>query len=435
MFRRKNSLAVTFSISLVLALTFVIGTPNVLMAKKIKLTMWHSSGHPLFTEEFVKKAEEYMKENPDIVIEEYSYPDEIIRQKLYPAIAGGVAPNVLYALPEQEIWMRSGICVPMPEGLQEWIKEHDYHADELYDIDGKYYSAACAMSSPMMFYNLEIWQEAGMSEKDFPETWTELKETAKKLTEYDAAGNISQAGFAFNGRTNGMVYDYLLQLGGHMWSKDGRTCVMNSPEGVEAWQFLYDLMWVDKVNSAGFLNYNEAFGTGKAAMTWCYSWFRDSLESNYPDIKFEQFPNPLPDDRPFGSPEFWAYGRRDTERLYVVIHSAKEKEEASWEYLKSLYKNNEFLRTLAEFVKGVPLRKELLALPYYQTDWWKMRNKVVLNTIYAPMENRLYMELLSNAEHAILREKKPIKKILDELVETENEYLETQPLFVGRDRY
>jgi ABC-type glycerol-3-phosphate transport system substrate-binding protein len=217
MFDRKSSLVVTFSISLVLALLFVVGAPNFLMAKdKVKFTVWHSSGHPLMSEEYEKRAEEFMKENPDIEIEGFTYPDEVIRQKLYPAIAGRVAPNVLYALPEQEIWMRSGICVPMSEDLQEWIKEHDHNADEVYDVNGKYYSAACAMDSPMMFYNLEIWQKAGMSEKDFPETWSELREIAKKLTKYDAAGNISQAGFAFNGRTNGMVYDYLLQLGGHM---------------------------------------------------------------------------------------------------------------------------------------------------------------------------------------------------------------------------
>jgi multiple sugar transport system substrate-binding protein len=435
MFNRKNRSVVTFSISLVLVLAFVVGAPNLLMAKKIKLTVWHDSSHPLANKIYEKKAEEFLKENPNVEWEAFIYPDDIIRQKLYPALAGGVAPNILQALPEQEIFMRSGICVPMSEDLQEWIKEHDYHADEFYDIDGKYYSAAYAMDSPMPFYNLEIWQEAGMSDKDLPETWSELREIAKKLTKYDGSGNVSQAGFAFNGRTNGMVYDYLLQLGGHMWSKDGRTCVMNSPEGVEAWQFLYDLMWVDKVNSPGFLNYNEAFGTGKAAMTWCYSWFRDSLESNYPDIKFEQFPNPLPDDRPFGSPEFWAYGRCDTQRTYLVLHSSKEREEASWKYLESVYKDNEVLRSLAETVKCIPLRKELIALPYYQTGWYEIRSKIGLNTIFAPMENHLYIELLTDAEHAILREKKPIEEVLEEVVESENEYLETQPFFVGRDRY
>jgi len=435
MFKRKNVFA-TIGMLVVLGLTLVVGTPNFLMAKeKTKLVMWDTSVAPIEHELFVEKVGQFMKENPNIEIEVSAYPDRVLRDKLYVSIAGGVAPNLMNGLPEQEIWMKSGICVPAPKHLQEYIEEHDYLADDLYDIEGKYYWFSPGIDSPTYFYNTKLWQEAGLSEQDIPETWSELREVARELTKYDSKENIVQAGFAYNMRTNGLFYDLLLQLGGHMWSEDGRTIVCNSPEGVKAWQFLYDLMYVDKVNSPGFLGYSEAFGTGKAAITWCYSWLRDSIRSNYPDIEFAQFINPLPDDRTFGSPNFWAYGRCDSDRTFVVLSSTGEKEDASWRFLESVYKDNEMMRKLADNKRIIPLKKELADLPEYQKGWYAVARRLMFNTVYAPMESHLYNELLTDAENAILREHKPIKEVLDEVVEIESIYLEDQPYYTGRDKY
>lgn len=434
MFNKKSS--GKFIVGILMSLVLVLAVSNEVVAeKKIKINMWLVKGvSPTKTSEYLKKVEEFRAKNPNIEIKVTLFPEDIYRTKILQAIAAGTAPEIMDAPSGLEILQNTGRLSPMPEDLVKWCRKHDYMFDELNNFEGKYYSNMYFLSLPSPYYNVEIWEKAGLGKKDIPKTWSELAKVAKKLTRYDNTGKIVQAGFAFNGRENGIWMDILYQLGGHVWSKDGRSCVFNSPEGIKAFQVLYDLIYVYKVNSPRFLEYREAFGTGKAAITWCHPWFTDYMDTTYPDIKVKRFLNPLPDDRPFGSPKFVTYGRCDAEPFFYIPKSSREKEEAGWKYFELVIKDNECTRRIVDSFGGLPLRKDIRDDPCYKTEWLLAQRREVDTIVYTLLEEHLYYELLNDVAYRILVDREPIKKVLNEAVKEENDFLKTRPLFVGIEK-
>jgi ABC-type glycerol-3-phosphate transport system substrate-binding protein len=97
-----------------------------------------------------------------------------------------------------------------------------------------------------LFYNKDLFNEAVIEKP--PDTWEELVETAKKLTDRSKG----QAGFGILGEKGGAGWHFLnwvWQSGGDFEvKKEGKwTAVFDSPEAVRALQFVKDLRWKHQV--------------------------------------------------------------------------------------------------------------------------------------------------------------------------------------------
>ena len=135
-------------------------------------------------------------------------------------------------------------------------------------------------------YNKDLLKRAGLvdekGEAKPPKDWDELREYAKKLTEFDSNGRMKVLGFApLYG--NSWLYMYSWMNGGEFMEPDGRKCIMNDPKNVEALQYIVDLYddagGYDKVSAfqAGFQNDAlDPFVQGKVAMkidgSWIVAW-------------------------------------------------------------------------------------------------------------------------------------------------------------------
>lgn len=114
-----------------------------------------------------------------------------------------------------------------------------------------------------------------------PTTWDELLQMSK-----DGAGqNGTEHGFVFQGkRFEGLVTNYLEFLwsnGGEVF--DGDKVVINSAEGVEALQYMVDLVQKDKVSPEGVTTYEtedsrRLFTEGKSVFlrNWPYVWAKST---------------------------------------------------------------------------------------------------------------------------------------------------------------
>lgn len=71
--------------------------------------------------------------------------------------------------------------------------EQDFNGVNAHVIDGKVYYIDYGMMTGSVYYNKEMWKEAGLTDDDIPKTWDEMIEVAKKLTIKDG-DNIVQAG-------------------------------------------------------------------------------------------------------------------------------------------------------------------------------------------------------------------------------------------------
>ena len=92
-----------------------------------------------------------------------------------------------------------------------------------------------------VYYNKEMWKEAGLTDDDIPKTWDEMIGVAKKLTIKDG-DKIVQAGLNFN---NDFHQNYLLglnyQLGENLFQEDGKTPPKTGDETAPLFPFVLAL--------------------------------------------------------------------------------------------------------------------------------------------------------------------------------------------------
>jgi multiple sugar transport system substrate-binding protein len=137
-------------------------------------------------------------------------------------------------------------------------------------IDGKVYAAPIMASWVIMFYNTQMFEEAGLDPNRPPKTWDELVQFGKKLqspTTYaitDSWGPGEYVTVAFFRWAKSAGADI------HEWRGNKVFWKLNSPECVEAAQFMKDMMDMGVMDPGSPTYYQQQiadlFGKGHAAM-------------------------------------------------------------------------------------------------------------------------------------------------------------------------
>jgi multiple sugar transport system substrate-binding protein len=156
----------------------------------------------------------------------------------------------------------------------------DFMDIALTDYNGHPYIMPYSLDVRLLYYRTDLLEAAGFTEP--PQTWDQLVEYAQALTkDLDGDGNIDQWGFVSLGLAGQVFntytfFDFLFQKGGQIFDENGKPA-FNSPEGVEALQFMVDLKNLYKVMPPDVITYDnnevhEGFLAGKFAMTnhWPY---------------------------------------------------------------------------------------------------------------------------------------------------------------------
>ncbi|GAA4930196.1 sugar ABC transporter substrate-binding protein [Streptomonospora halophila] len=153
--------------------------------------------------------------------------------------------------------------------------------------DGTYYGAARSVNSLGLFYNKDVLEEEGVAP---PRTWDELRASAERLTEGDRYGLAISALSTADG-----VYQFLPWL----WSNGGDERRLDSPESVEALEFVVSLV-EDGSASRSAVNWtqadvNDQFIAGNAAMMINGPWQQPVL-AEHPDLDWGVVEVPVPEE-------------------------------------------------------------------------------------------------------------------------------------------
>ena len=141
--------------------------------------------------------------------------------------------------------------------------------------NGVRYGAPLSLSLLTLHCNEAHLQEAGIAAP--PATWDELLRVAKAITTKERAGWAVNYGAPSGiGGTASYWFAFLQQAGGTLYDRDGRAGFL-SPEGIDALQFMIDLMPATHESALTSTSINEAtalFMTGKASMmmNWPFMW-------------------------------------------------------------------------------------------------------------------------------------------------------------------
>ena len=228
---------------------------------------------------------EYSEENPDVDVEPIYAGDYVqtMQRTLTSSKAGNPADIAL--LTSADVWtaVDEGIIIPLQPLID---AEGEGFLDRffpgmLYDakVADEFYAIPFQKSTPIFYYNKDMFREAGLDPEKAPETWEELAEYAAILTTDDRYGleiPIDQW----------LPSIFILQNGGEINNVEGTETYLDSPEAIEAIEYLLGL--VEK----GYMPAKRLFGdsssdfvAGKTAMmynsTGSLAFVRDSASFDW----------------------------------------------------------------------------------------------------------------------------------------------------------
>jgi multiple sugar transport system substrate-binding protein len=209
-------------------------------------------------------------------------PAQDIVQQLGQALAGSTPPDVFYVDAARFADYASvGALEPYADKVPD-VNDFYPNLRQAFTYDNKLYCVPKDTSTLALQINTDLWAKAGLTDADIPTTWDQLTGTAQKIK---AKGIVPMA----LGDTRDRVGAFLVQAGGWLVSKDGRSPTGDTPENVQALTYVQTLLKqglarYPKQLDAGWSG--EAFGKGKVAMTIEGNWIKGALTNDFPDIKY-----------------------------------------------------------------------------------------------------------------------------------------------------
>ncbi len=300
-------------------------------SKKTKLVVWGLWGTP----GDMAVVKEFERRNPDIDVVVIRVGGGMDSQKLLTSVVGKVPPDLVqqdrFSIGE---WASRGAFMK----LDDLIKRDNFDTSVFYPAcmkeamyEGHVYAIPRYTDDRALYWNKEVFREAGLDPERPPRTWDELVAYSDKLTVIDRAGNIKRIGFIPN-YGNSWLYLYGWQNGGRFMSDDGRRCTLNHPKIVEALEWMvrfYDryggIERISKFLSAFQGGQYDPFLLGKIAMKIDGNWYLQSIARYAPELEFGVAPAPVPKGRPYIT---WSGGFS----LAIPV-GAKHVEEA-WKFIK-----------------------------------------------------------------------------------------------------
>lgn len=187
----------------------------------------------------------FNEEYPDITVTSEVLPWADRDTALSSAIAGGVAPDLVYMIPNEIVqYQQQDALTP----LQDFLNTDGYleNALEYGNIEGDQYSAPILMSVVPTTCNGDLLDQLGA---EVPETWDDLLalgEAAKAEGLY-----ATQLNFKPDDAMDMAFLPYVQQSGGSTFDDEGNP-TLDSPEVLEAVQFLHTLA------DEGYINIDDS---------------------------------------------------------------------------------------------------------------------------------------------------------------------------------
>ncbi len=285
------------------------------------INIWGGSRVPLMEDMFARFSEEH----PWITVENQLVPGGERLQKIQTAIAGGTPPDCPM-INQGEIPMfavRDALIA-----LDGYMAEDGVSEDEYYDYaikasqwQGETFTLPNVSAAwQLYFYNLDAFEEVGLDPTSPPETWDEMINAAEDLTIKDGDA-IQRLGYEFYHGLPGSndFKQALVSNHGSFMSDDGRTVEFNSPEGMEAMQWLLEMMEtvygsVDAYQEWGAVQGSEDISNPFIAETLAAQfagvWEIFYIQEGNPDLRYrvDQLPHSNDGESHASAEGSWSYG-------------------------------------------------------------------------------------------------------------------------------
>ncbi len=368
--------------------------------KPITLVYWRVFDNPDAFQTIIKQYEAI---HPNITIQYHKFRYSEYRSKLLNALAEDRGPDIFSI---QNTWVKQyqTKLAPMPatitmaypvvsEGIQKRVSYQlrTYNSLSVRDIkndfvdvvshdvilkDGKIYGLPLSLDTLAMFYNKDLFNNAGISQ--IPKYWNnEFLQDVKKLTIQDPKNGLIQSGVALGGSTNinrfsDILSVLMMQNGATMLSPNGRVefnlALNNSTNntaynpGVEALRFYTDFANPAKESYSwkGTLpNSLDMFINGNLAIMFDYSYDINTIKMRAPKLNFSVAKLPQIEGNPPTNINFANY-------WVEVVSKKSAHKNAAWDFIQFMTKASEVKSYLQKTKRPTALRSLI--------NWQKQQN-------------------------------------------------------------
>jgi multiple sugar transport system substrate-binding protein len=313
---RSRLLAVLAILVIVMSLGAVVGAQD----DMVEIEYWQYNFGPR-VDAMNMLIEQFEAENPGIhVVHNSDIPYDNFRDELAASAPAGVGPDVVTLfygwIPA---FVDAGYLVPLPDDpfSEEFILETFSPMVANAKFEGSYWAIPTAVRSLALFWNKDIFADAGLDPESPPATLDDFVAAAIATTKYDGDESdiysIVQQGHApaLSAQDHHWFREVLIrQFGGAPYSDDGRTVTYNSEEGCAAFSWLAAFETEHLTGSNDILDgATNAFVNGETALHVDGSFRIGTIRGNNPDLNYgvTELPvGPNGEQHTFGS--YWTHG-------------------------------------------------------------------------------------------------------------------------------
>jgi multiple sugar transport system substrate-binding protein len=203
-------------------------------------------------------------------------------QQLAQGFASGNPPDIFYLGNDQvATYAKANDLAPL-DNLKN-VKSFYPNLRAAYTYKGHLYAAPKDFSTLALVVNTASWKGAHLTSKDYPTTWAQLASVAKKLARNGQVGLCTNPEFHRLGV-------FMLQAGGWLTSKDGKTATVNSKANLAAFNFVKSMIKSGSMkltNQIGAGWGGEGFGKKECAMTIEGNWIAGAMKADYPTVGYK----------------------------------------------------------------------------------------------------------------------------------------------------
>ncbi|WP_435592892.1 ABC transporter substrate-binding protein [Nocardia sp. bgisy118] len=212
------------------------------------ITFW--SNHPGTSKEFeLELIRRFHAKYPDLRVDlvDAGKNYEEVSQKFNAALSGGALPDVVVL---SDVWWfnyaLNGTIEPLDGHFADAGVRLDDYVDSLaadYLFDGKHYALPYARSTPLFYYNKDVWAAAGLPDRG-PESWPEFDEWGPRIQSVVGEGKLAHG---WGDAKNYLAWTFQ----GPNWTfggaySDGWTLKFTEPGTIAAGNFLRQMIHTKK---------------------------------------------------------------------------------------------------------------------------------------------------------------------------------------------
>lgn len=251
----------------------------------VTLTFWNGFTGPdrPALEELVER---FNDSQDKVTIDMQIQPWDVMFQKLLPALASNEGPDIVamdtVQLPQ---YASKGVFAELDAVYEQDVVDTDalvQSAVEATQIGDAYYGVPMNFTTLLLYWNKDMFKEAGLDPEQPPTNWDEWAEYAKELTiDENGDGKPEQYGYAIADHETIPMWPILLWgNGGDVVSDDASQAMFGDAASIEAVEYWSELVTEDNISPVGLTgaDADKLFLSKKAAMEVVGPWMTAGFE-------------------------------------------------------------------------------------------------------------------------------------------------------------